>query len=351
MRQRQTGTTRGIWLLVLVGVVVALFVLGVVWTRSRGRLQQPAGSAPEELTFALALQPPSALVMIALDEGHFEAEGLRIITKEYVSGKRALLGMLAGEVDLASTAEVPVVFQSFERDDFAIVATIGAVDSEQRIVARQSRGISKAGDLAGKHIATQKGSAVHFFLHMFLMKHDLSEKDVEISFMRAEELPIALADGRIDAFSMREPYVSQAKKLLGDDATVFGEPGIYFRTEQLVVRDEFLVDHKEAVRRFVAALMKAKASAREHPPRAEAIVARRLGVTEEALKEFWQGFELRLTLDQSLFVSLEDEARWAIENDLVEAGQAPNFLDFIYADALEAVDPHAVTIIHRGERR
>jgi NitT/TauT family transport system substrate-binding protein len=50
-------------------------------------------------------------------------------------------------------------------------------------------------------------------------------------------------------------------------------------------------------------------------------------------------------LDQSILWCLEDEARWAIKNKLVEAAEVPNYLDYVYFKALEEIDPEAVTII------
>jgi len=44
---------------------------------------------------------------------------------------------------------------------------------------------------------------------------------------------------------------------------------------------------------------------------------------------------------------MEDEARWMMHNGLVTADRAPNFLDFIYTDALKAVKPGAVNIVGR----
>ena len=40
-----------------------------------------------------------------------------------------------------------------------------------------------------------------------------------------------------------------------------------------------------------------------------------------------------------------DEARWAIREELADKEEVPDYLDFIYIDALEEVKPEAVTII------
>ena len=52
-----------------------------------------------------------------------------------------------------------------------------------------------------------------------------------------------------------------------------------------------------------------------------------------------------VSLPQALIIAMEDEARWRIENKLTDKTTVPNYLDFIYTDALEAVNPEAVTVI------
>ncbi len=52
-----------------------------------------------------------------------------------------------------------------------------------------------------------------------------------------------------------------------------------------------------------------------------------------------------LALGQWLLVAMEDRARWAIRQRLVEATAVPNFLDWIHADALAAIKPDAVSLI------
>jgi hypothetical protein len=64
------------------------------------------------------------------------------------------------------------------------------------------------------------------------------------------------------------------------------------------------------------------------------------------LKSKIQNLKYRvLVLDQSILVSLEDEARWAMNERLTDKKEIPNYLDFIYVDALEQAKPETVTII------
>jgi NitT/TauT family transport system substrate-binding protein len=72
-----------------------------------------------------------------------------------------------------------------------------------------------------------------------------------------------------------------------------------------------------------------------------------LNVDRQALDATWGEYVFGLFLDQSILVSLEDEARWAIDNRLTTAASVPNYLSFIHVEALQAVKPEAVSIAGR----
>jgi len=57
-------------------------------------------------------------------------------------------------------------------------------------------------------------------------------------------------------------------------------------------------------------------------------------------------YNFNVSLHQSLLITLEDQARWAIEHKLTDKSEVPNYLDYIYFDAMNEVKPDDVTIIH-----
>lgn len=297
------------------------------------------------ITIGVDQSPLLALIMIAEDQGFFSKQGVDATLIYYASGKLALNGMFSGVVELAIPAETPIVFSSFERMDFSIIATIGSSDNESKIVARKDRGIQKPGNLRGKRIATQKASAVHFFLHSFLIKNGLPEKHIKVSFKDPDELVPALANGEIDAFSMREPYISRAKKSLQDNLVTFQEPGLCLKTYNLVAFNAFIKDRPQAVKSVLQALMKSEEFIKKYPEHAKRIVSNKTGVKESEIAGLWPDLRFEVSLEQSLLVSLENEARWAIRNKLTDRKKVPNYLSFIYLDALEAVKPKGVTLI------
>ena len=70
-----------------------------------------------------------------------------------------------------------------------------------------------------------------------------------------------------------------------------------------------------------------------------------MNLQKEDVAAHWDEFTFEISLDQSLLINIESEARWAINNNLTDATEVPNYLDYIYLDALEEVRPNAVTII------
>ncbi|MEE8481005.1 MAG: hypothetical protein V3T59_07170, partial [Desulfobacterales bacterium] len=75
------------------------------------------------------------------------------------------------------------------------------------------------------------------------------------------------------------------------------------------------------------------------------IVSQRLKLDKELVVSIWDDFKFQLMLDQAIIITLEDEARWAIDNNLTDATEVPNYMNYIYFDALEEIKPKAVTVI------
>lgn len=305
-----------------------------------------APAVREPVTLGLARESLAALAMVARERGYFAEAGLDVTVKEYKSGQLALAGFLAGETAIATTADIPIAFESLVRQDFGIIATIGSSDNEPRIVARKDLGIATPADLRGKRMATQRASAVHFFLHMFLLQNGMTADDMTVSFMKPDELVKALTEGRIDAFSMREPYISQALKAVGEKGVVFSQPGLYRKTFNVVAANDVLKGRPQVARKVLEALLRAEIYALEHPQQAMEIVAKGLGAPPTEVAELWTDANLKVSLDQSLLISLENEAQWIIGNKLTHIVQAPSYLELLHLDALKAVDPILVSVIH-----
>ncbi|MFH2140455.1 MAG: NrtA/SsuA/CpmA family ABC transporter substrate-binding protein [Pseudomonadota bacterium] len=311
-------------------------------------MQQDAGveGAPLPIRIAIPMQPTSGLALIAREQGFFEKRGLAVSYSEYPSGKRALdEGLLAGKADVAFSAEVPIVAAALAGKDFRVIATTFRASNVNRVIARTDHGIHIPNDLKGKKVATQQASAVHFFLHLFLIENGLSTSDIKLSYLKAEELVPALVSGSIDAFSMREPFIGEAKAQLGDNAIVFSVSGLYQQFDSALVGTPFLQQQPQAVKRLLLALRDAEDYVRQHPEEALTMGARILGVSATDLSHLWENRSLMLALEQSYLLTLEDISRWLTNEKLVEDSTPADFLNVIDAGPLQSLDSKRISLI------
>lgn len=329
--------------LLLLSVLLGLFLLALFLL---GPEKPDDDLPPLKISLGIALQPTDALPILASEKGFFKAEGLDVTLQAYPSGKRALKeGLLSGKVDIIGTTEIPAVMALLAGNDLQILASVGTADNVNRIIARSDRGIKTAADLKDKRIATQRASAVHYFLHLFQEKHNIAPLKHPITFMKAEELPGALVSGTIDAFSMREPYIGRAKELLGEKSIVFEMPGAYLQSELMLATTAFCNENPDVYPRLLRALLRAETYFKTDREEALRTVAARLGIPRDTFASLIREFDLRVRLDQTLLMLLENQARWAIESGVCTAKGQPNFLEHIRIETMRSVKPEAVTII------
>ena len=85
---------------------------------------------------------------------------------------------------------------------------------------------------------------------------------------------------------------------------------------QVISTDEWITKHPELIARFLKSLAQAEEYVNTHPAEAKAIVQKRLNLDAGYMDTVWQQNQFSLSLDQSLIMAMEDEARWMIKNNL-----------------------------------
>ena len=330
-------------------IFYALLAVMVVLLLGAGCQQVKKANTEPPPTIKIGVQDSSmaALVFLAKEKGYFVDEGVDVQIVKYPSGKKALEGMFNKEVCMATVADVPVVFESFNRNDFKIIASIADSDSSIWIVARKDANINKPSDLRGKKIGVQKLSGTHLFLGSFLSKNFIQDDSVEIVYGESAGLVDALKSGEVDAISGRNPQTFQAKLALGKENTSeFFDSEIYNMNFVLVASLDISDQQPEFVKAIVSALVRAEDFAKNNPEQSKNFLVKELGGGrgEEVANDF-ERLKLRVSLSQALLLSFENIDRWLIRSRFVEQKKIPNVLSFIYDTALESVKPEAVTII------
>lgn len=301
----------------------------------------------KEVTVGVIRVMSATALIIAIEKGYFTDAGLSVKVKEYPIGKVAMEAMLKGEVSLAVVGDLPIVLNSFNRSDFAVIAICSSSYNHSKLISRKDRGITQPSDLKGKTIGLPFGTTTHYFLDTLLSYNMILPTDLKMQNIPAIELPAALADGKVDAIAGFEPYAYQAAKLTGENAFIFPKTGLYRETLSLVAMKEFLNRDPEAANKILQAVDRATAFIRNNKKEAMAIISRKLGMEQQFLIDRWDDYAFNLILDQSFLMTLEDEARWAIRSKMTEKKESPNYLRYIYQDALRAVKPEAMGIFSK----
>lgn len=313
----------------------------------RGLFPSPQATLPENLRIALALTPDAALLHIAAAKGYFVEEGLAVTLMPVSHGKVALALLAESKADLASAADVPFVISVLKGEHLGIAAAVVSVPNEMAIVARRDRGIAAPHDLLGKRVGVTFGTNGEYFLWAFLIRHKLAPDSVTLVDIAPDKMVQELTAGTVDAVSTWEPVRSKAHAALHDIAQSFSGPDAYSATQAVIGRSEFLKARSGAIEKLMRALLKAEAFNRSEPQQALGIVADQLKLDAKALlASGWKDFQLKVDLRQSQLVTLEDEARWAMARGYADKGPVPNFLPHLHLDALLAVQPDRVTVVH-----
>ena len=331
---------------VIVLAIIAALIVG--YASGRGLFPASIPTQPTEtLRIALAATPDAALLHIAAAKGYFVEEGLAVTLMPVSHGKVALDRLTQDKADLAAAADVPFVISVLKGERLGIAAAVISAPNEMAVVARSDRGIAAPRDLLGKRVGVTLGTNGEYFLWAFMIRHKLAPDSVTLVDVPPGRMTQELSSGAIDAISTWEPIRSEAHAALGDNARTFTGPEAYTATQVVVGRSEFLKARSGAIEKLMRALLKAEAFNQSDPQLALGLAAEQLKLDAGSLlKAGWKDFELKVDLRQSQLVTLEDEARWAMARGYADKGPLPNFLPRLHLEALLAVRPERVTVVH-----
>jgi NitT/TauT family transport system substrate-binding protein len=198
------------------GAVIGTLILAAVLAASyawiaRTPPEQPSGPL-EPMTIAInAHYTGTGLVFVAHVKGYFANEGLNVTLQPHTTGKTALDMALEGRADLATVADIPIMFAVTKGQPVSIVATISTVEKDPGIIGRKDKGILTLASLNGKRIGVTLGTSGHFVLDAFLIRQKLSTDDVTLLDQKPEEHADALMKGDIDAVATWEPYLGMLR--------------------------------------------------------------------------------------------------------------------------------------------
>jgi NitT/TauT family transport system substrate-binding protein len=323
-------------LYIAISIIIALSVLSCSKGNGTGETKT--------LTIAAVKTELNALVYIAQEKKFFTDNDLDITLKNYDSGASAAVGMLNGETDIALAAEFPIVRHVLDKEDVLDFGTITKYENTY-IIWWTGRGIDSIIDLKGKKIGVTLTTISEFYLGRTLDLNGMSIHQVTLVDTKAADAEKALLDGEIDAVVTWEPWASQIKQRLAEKVTVHAAQSDQYAYWNLVSTAGWTGNNADIIKRLLKSLVRAEAYIYDHQDEAKTIVRKKMDFNKEYLETIWPHYQFAVSLDQSLIVAMEDEARWMISNKMTADEQVPDFTSYIYEDILKEIRPEAVNII------
>lgn len=347
MKQFSSQSTKRFALVSIVIVAIALAGFGAWYFTSSPKMYS---GTPEPITIGLTPYEYSGLIYIAQDQDFFAVNGLNVTILDYNTTLQAIDGLLNDEADMALTSEYAIVGKAFKKENISI---IGSIDEYQSVylVGRKDKGIENVTDLKGKKIGLTLGTIGEFYLGRFLTLHGVSMQDVTLVDMPPSEYVQALTNGSVDALIVVNTFIDQIQERLANNTVLWSAQSSQNGYYVIACRNDWAVSHRDQINRLLKSLSQSEDYVISHPAEAKAIVQKRLNYDNSYIASIWPEHKFSLSLDQSLILAMEDEARWMINNNLTTEENVPDFLDYIYADGLEAIKPESVNIIRGGNKQ
>lgn len=240
-------------------MMIAVFLL-------TGCAEKPAATKAED--FALKVGYSGSLceapVHMALEKGFFEEEGLKVDLIKLAPGT-AFEAVTAGKVD-AGFGLLASLIQPLS-NGLPIKITSGLHTGCDKVLVSKDAGIKTLTDLKGKRIGVPSmNSSPIIFAKRALADAGVgvSEKNMEVEFIvySANDLPLALKNGAVDALAMNDPTAAVTQKeydLLTLVDSALTEPYSHQYCCAAYVSDGIAKDSPEIAAKYTRAMQKASA--------------------------------------------------------------------------------------------
>ena len=291
---------------VLVFIFLAFFKMQVLFASP---LPQPVENVSQQKqvneqnkltkTFILATSKNlwCALPLIALKNGYFANHGLNISPNYQTAGRYNMDALLSKSADFASVVEVNLALLAISVPaDVKIVGTV--VESKDfSVIARRSAGINRISDLKDKRIAFSPGTGGEYFARNFYRVNNLPETPNTFFKVQPNALQDSIRERAVDAVATWEPFVSNIRTGLGDDAVILRDDKAYTGYMNIAVRKSWSDQHGDDTKSFLLALRDAQEFIRKNPEDAQKIMSDITTLPIETIKNIWHLFDFKLTLN------------------------------------------------------
>lgn len=293
--------------------------------------------------------------LVAERDGHFARHHADVEVIFSGSGRENLRRLRAGDVDFALMAMTPLVFDALanperDRPDAPVVlANLSHARPVVHLMLLDAIDTPLAEALHGRTVGVPRGSNAEYVLHVIARIAGISEDDYTLLDIDPAEMGDALADGRIDAVSVWEPWAAQLRNKFGDRLTEEKDTGKYVSRWLLVTRREIAEADPGHTRAILRGYRDAVDWIQANPEAARAAHEAQISGANSTPRNKDVDLLFDVTLDWSLIASYRQQLVWALTNMSTYDRDVPSFMDIVAPASLAAIAQQAVTIPYMPE--
>jgi NitT/TauT family transport system substrate-binding protein len=299
----------------------------------------------ESLTITSFPFAASGLLYVAQSQNYFRQNQLNVTLdiSSQAAGPASLDNLIENKYDVLVAIEYLVAQKILENKNLNIIATIDK-SANFYLIAHDESGIQDISDIRGKTIGLPKRTTSEFYFNRYLSLNGISLNDVTVVDVPFDQLSSVMVNRSVDAIIGARQIYYDLQPQMSNNILIpiqVGQP--YFIT--LVCNNDYVVSHSQTLIKLLRALNQAESYIQNNPFDAMRIMQESTNQSLTTVQREWANHNFLLSLDQSLITAMRNEAQFMINNNLTSQTQIPDFTDYIYTDALEAVKPDAVNII------
>lgn len=329
-----------------VGIIILISILIIGVKIEKQSPQKPIEPLPQ---INIATMPHSFsgyTIFLASKKSYFKDQGLDVtLIKTFSNGMATLNALSTGKAQIAASSETPFINSILKGALLYTIAITISADDHLAIVARKDSNILNPKDLKNKRIGVTIGSNGEYFLDMVLSLNGLSRENIQTLNLKPLQMVEKILSKEVDAITTWNPQKFKAVKELGENAVTFNADNLYSPLFIVATTQKFATSNPEIIKKILKALLSATLFIKNNPDEAHKIVANEIMTDANLLSKLAASYNFKLSLEQSFLTTLENQAFWALERKHRSVEEMPNFLNYIYSEALEEINPGSVTII------
>jgi NitT/TauT family transport system substrate-binding protein len=204
----------------------------------------------------------AAPLTLAVEQGLFAAGGLTVTTEPVQSGAVAIPALVAGDLDVLFSNHVSTIAARAQNLDVVIIAEASRARPDNfAVVTLPDSPVQRPAELAGRTVGVNAlNNIAHLTVSAVLDAEGIGPGQLTFVEIPFPDMSNALANGRVDAAFLPEPFLSEARRTLSVRTILdpCSGPTADLPIDGYVVTSRFADENPDTVRGFHDSLVEAQ---------------------------------------------------------------------------------------------